>query len=192
MKKALVVALLMLTAITATVYARDVYCPLHSYAPCTFTGEIASNGSGAQKWHCTCGDDVWVAPEPPPPQPPTPVAPPLPPAPHDYSKDGSQVVKSTAEIAGAIASLGQARTAAQESAQQAPFNAMLSKPPASEADVENAFAGLAEKYKYDKRAKKKDCKMYYDSLFLNLRNWGCGTFPEMKLPLRDGTIQRCS
>lgn len=68
---------------------------------------------------------------------------------------------------------------------------MLSKPPASEADVEKAFADLAEKYKYDKRAKKKDCKMYYDSLFLKLRNWGCGSFPEMKLPLRDGTVQPC-
>jgi len=43
--------------------AATVYCPLHSYASCYDTGELSATGSNAHKWHCTCGDDVWVAPE---------------------------------------------------------------------------------------------------------------------------------
>jgi hypothetical protein len=37
-----------------------VTCPLHNYASCYDTGQIAPNGGTAHKWHCSCGDDVWV------------------------------------------------------------------------------------------------------------------------------------
>jgi hypothetical protein len=36
----------------------DVTCAIHN-APCYDTGYVAS--SGAHKYHCSCGDDVWVA-----------------------------------------------------------------------------------------------------------------------------------
>lgn len=63
---------------------------------------------------------------------------------------------------------------------------------ASRAEFEKAFAELAEKYKYDPRANKKDCKMYYDSLFSKLRSAACLSYPDMQTPLRDGTLQPCS
>jgi hypothetical protein len=40
--------------------AASVTCALHPYAACYDTGQIAPTGSGAHKWHCSCGDDVWV------------------------------------------------------------------------------------------------------------------------------------
>ena len=57
-------------ALAGGLFAADVVCPLHTYAPCYSTGQVASTGSGAIKWHCSCGDDVWVAPESPTPPPP--------------------------------------------------------------------------------------------------------------------------
>jgi hypothetical protein len=76
---ALMIAVLLLAVAIVKVCARDVYCPLHSYASCYNTGEIAPTGSNAQKWHCTCNDDVWVAPEAPSysttPAPPAPAQP---------------------------------------------------------------------------------------------------------------------
>lgn len=38
--------------------AADVTCPIHEYATCWDT--FQTTPSGAHKWHCTCGDDVWV------------------------------------------------------------------------------------------------------------------------------------
>jgi hypothetical protein len=101
MKKALVVALL-LTVAGVTVYARDVYCPLHSYASCYDTGQVAPTGSGATKWHCTCGDDVWVAPEPPPPSQPA-TAPPPPAAPIISPQTQQQLNTSMANLGAALA-----------------------------------------------------------------------------------------
>jgi hypothetical protein len=65
----------MLLGLAGTLFAADVVCPLHTYAPCYSTGQVASTGSGAIKWHCSCGDDVWVAPESPTPPPPPPAQP---------------------------------------------------------------------------------------------------------------------
>ena len=61
----------------------------------------------------------------------------------------------------------------------------------SHADMEKAFADLAEEFKYDPRAKKHDCQMYYDSLFQAQTRWACSRFPETKWPLRDGTSHPC-
>ncbi|MGB8802547.1 MAG: hypothetical protein WCC97_17855 [Candidatus Acidiferrales bacterium] len=61
----------------------------------------------------------------------------------------------------------------------------------SHADMEKAFADLAEEFKYDPRAKKHDCQMYYDSLFQAQTRWACLSFPETKWPLRDGTSHPC-
>jgi hypothetical protein len=44
----------------AAVLAADVTCPLHTYASCYNTGQISPTGSMAHKYHCSCGDDVWV------------------------------------------------------------------------------------------------------------------------------------
>jgi hypothetical protein len=57
-RTAIVIGLLLVLA--GAVYAA-VTCPLHNYAACYDTGQIAPTGSGAHKWHCSCGDDVWVA-----------------------------------------------------------------------------------------------------------------------------------
>lgn len=40
-----------------------VVCPLHTYAVCYNTYLTSPTGSGAVKWHCSCGDDVWVLPQ---------------------------------------------------------------------------------------------------------------------------------
>lgn len=45
--------------IAVGVYAKNL-CPLHTYATCYDTGEVSDTGSGAHKWACSCGDDVWV------------------------------------------------------------------------------------------------------------------------------------
>lgn len=39
-----------------------VTCPWHTYATCTPTGQYRyPPGNGVwEKYHCTCGDDVWV------------------------------------------------------------------------------------------------------------------------------------
>jgi hypothetical protein len=58
MKKAIIIILL-LGAMAAGAYAA-VTCPLHNYASCYDTGQVSPTGSGAHKWHCSCGDDVWV------------------------------------------------------------------------------------------------------------------------------------
>ena len=55
-----------LLCLAGGLYAATVYCPLHSYATCYDTGEMSPTGSSAHKWHCTCGDDIWVAPRPEP------------------------------------------------------------------------------------------------------------------------------
>jgi hypothetical protein len=61
MKKAIIMALLLGAVAAVHAYADNHnYCPLHTYATCYNTGEISDTGSGAHKWHCTCGDDVWV------------------------------------------------------------------------------------------------------------------------------------
>jgi hypothetical protein len=51
--------LLAILALTAVAWAADVVCPLHPYAACYNTGQISPTGS-AEKWHCSCGDDVWM------------------------------------------------------------------------------------------------------------------------------------
>ena len=51
--------LLMILAVSAVAWAADVVCPIHTYATCYDTGQISPMGT-AEKWHCTCGDDVWV------------------------------------------------------------------------------------------------------------------------------------
>jgi hypothetical protein len=63
--------------------------------------------------------------------------------------------------------------------------------PASIADADAAFASLAEKYKYDARAAKKDCQLYYDSLFAKLHSESCMVYPDHATPTRDGSLQPC-
>jgi hypothetical protein len=91
---------------------------------------------------------------------------------------------------------GQAKPCADELAYEKAFCSV--KPDAdrcqllvSRAELEKQFADLAEKYKYDPRANKKDCKAYYDSLFAKLRSAACVSYPDMQTPLRDGTLQPC-
>lgn len=55
---ALLIALVLL--LLPGVALAGVTCPLHDYASCYDTGTISPTGSGAHKWHCTCGDDVWA------------------------------------------------------------------------------------------------------------------------------------
>ena len=121
--KTFLVALLLLTAVAVTVYARDVFCPLHSYASCYNTGEIASTGSGATKWHCTCGDDVWVAPEPPPQV--TPSSPqPSPPAPI-ISPETQQQLNTAAGNLGAALGQAIARKRAQHQQEKNDLTAVV-------------------------------------------------------------------
>ena len=116
-------ALLLLTAVAVTVYARDVFCPLHSYASCYNTGEIASTGSGATKWHCTCGDDVWVAPEPPPQVTPS-SPPPSPPAPI-ISPETQQQLNTAAGNLGAALGQAIARKRAQHQQEKNDLTAVV-------------------------------------------------------------------
>lgn len=55
-------ALVITLAAVTLLWAGDVQCPLHTYAACYDTGQVSTTGSGAHKWHCSCGDDVWVLP----------------------------------------------------------------------------------------------------------------------------------
>ena len=55
MRKVLIAVLLG----SALAWAAEVTCPLHPGAACYDTGQIAP-ASGAHKYHCSCGDDVWV------------------------------------------------------------------------------------------------------------------------------------
>jgi hypothetical protein len=121
--KTFLVALLLLTAVAMTVYARDVICPLHSYASCYNTGEIASTGSGATKWHCTCGDDVWVAPEPPPQVTPS-SPPPSPPAPI-ISPETQQQLNTAAGNLGAALGQAIARKRAQHQQEKNDMTAVV-------------------------------------------------------------------
>jgi hypothetical protein len=121
--KMFLVALLLLTAVAMTVYARDVFCPLHSYASCYNTGEIASTGSGATKWHCTCGDDVWVAPEPPPQVTPS-SPPPSPPAPI-ISPETQQQLNTAAGNLGAALGQAIARKRAQHQQEKNDMTAVV-------------------------------------------------------------------
>lgn len=66
------------------------------------------------------------------------------------------------------------------------------KLPASEAEVEKAFADLIEKYKNDPSAKKRSTQNYYESLFVKMREWGCRSFPEMTLPAWGKPDQPCT
>jgi hypothetical protein len=53
--------LILLTLLgSALLLAWGINCPVHSYAPCYNTGQISPGGGTAYKWHCTCGDDIWV------------------------------------------------------------------------------------------------------------------------------------
>ena len=61
----------------------------------------------------------------------------------------------------------------------------------SKAQVEKAFATLADDYNHDPRRNKRDIQMYFDSLFATLTKWGCMSFPEMTLPQREGTLHPC-
>jgi hypothetical protein len=60
-KPLLAITFLVLSAVGLTAAAGEVTCPLHNYASCYDTGKIAPTGSGAHLYHCTCGDEVWVA-----------------------------------------------------------------------------------------------------------------------------------
>jgi hypothetical protein len=56
LKRLLSLAVVLAAAIM--VFAANVTCPIHDYASCYDTGTIAV--SGAHKWHCSCGHDVFV------------------------------------------------------------------------------------------------------------------------------------
>jgi hypothetical protein len=60
----------------------------------------------------------------------------------------------------------------------------------SHAEMEKAFADLAEKYRSD-HPNRHSNQMYYDSLFQTQRKWACLSFPESKWPVRDGSYQPC-
>lgn len=47
-------------ALLAAAALWEVHCPLHPASTCYDTGEVSPTGSNAHKWHCSCGDDVWV------------------------------------------------------------------------------------------------------------------------------------
>jgi hypothetical protein len=59
MRKVLAIAFIIF-GFASQAFATDVSCPLHPYASCYNTHQLSSTGT-AQKWHCSCGDDVWVA-----------------------------------------------------------------------------------------------------------------------------------
>jgi hypothetical protein len=61
----------------------------------------------------------------------------------------------------------------------------------SKAQVEKAFATVADDYNHDPRRNKRDLQMYFDSLFATLTKWGCMSFPDMTLPQRDGGLHPC-
>jgi hypothetical protein len=61
----------------------------------------------------------------------------------------------------------------------------------SKAQVQKAFATLADDYNHDPRRNKRDLQTYFDSLFTILTKWGCMSFPDMILPQRDGTLHPC-
>jgi len=52
--------LLAILILSALAWAADVECPFHPAAVCYNTGEVSPNDVTVQKWHCSCGDDVWV------------------------------------------------------------------------------------------------------------------------------------
>ena len=57
----IVACLLAVVAIAA--YAASVTCPVHpTSSTCYATGQYRYDIPGHiyQKWHCSCGDDVWV------------------------------------------------------------------------------------------------------------------------------------
>jgi hypothetical protein len=60
MKKLVLLVIIILYAMIAV--AEEVHCFYHSYATCYFTGEtsVLPDGGLAKKYHCTCGDDMWV------------------------------------------------------------------------------------------------------------------------------------
>jgi hypothetical protein len=60
----------------------------------------------------------------------------------------------------------------------------------SHAEIEKAFADLAEEYEND-HPNRRSSQMYYDSLFQAERKWACLSYPDTKWPLRDGTYQPC-
>ncbi len=53
-------AWLILLATTVLWAQQIVTCPLHTYASCYNTYRMNPDAS-ANLWHCSCGDDVWVA-----------------------------------------------------------------------------------------------------------------------------------
>ena len=50
--------IIMLLVVAGWLFFGDVTCAIHN-APCYDTGYVAP--SGAHKYHCSCGDDVWMA-----------------------------------------------------------------------------------------------------------------------------------
>ena len=65
------------------------------------------------------------------------------------------------------------------------------KLPSSIEAMQKQFDDLAEKYKYDPRAKKHDCQMFYDSLYQTLRKRACIVYPEREWPIRGGSTEPC-
>src|ERR1700676_5296259 len=60
MRKTILIAAVLFCSAGA-LYAATVYCPLHLGQPCYDTGLVSRTGSNAHKWHCSCGDDVWIS-----------------------------------------------------------------------------------------------------------------------------------
>ena len=58
MKRILITFTAAATLATAA-WAMSVVCPMHTYATCYNTYQMSPSGT-ADKWHCVCGDDVWV------------------------------------------------------------------------------------------------------------------------------------
>ena len=61
----------------------------------------------------------------------------------------------------------------------------------SHAEMEKAFADLAEDYRND-HPNRHSKQKYYDSLFQDQRKWACLDYPESQWPVRDGGYQACS
>jgi len=53
---------LIIAVLWAVTSFASVTCFYHSYASCYNTGEteVLPDGGMAYRYHCTCGDDVWV------------------------------------------------------------------------------------------------------------------------------------
>ncbi len=62
MKKILLIAAVLFLLLPAAAIAGQVRCAYHPNASCYGTGQIRNlSGRPYEKYHCSCGDDVWVA-----------------------------------------------------------------------------------------------------------------------------------